>query len=404
MSYVITDEQNYTDIADAIRAKLGGSDTYTPSQMATAIGTISGGGSTLGTKSITANGTYAAADDSLDGYSEVTVAVGGGSSTLVTKNISANGTYNASSDNADGYSQVTVNVPNSYEAADEGKVVDNGALVAQTSVTVTANGTYDTTTNDSVTVNVSGGGGVSSGTTPPEASQGSDGDYYEWTHELPNDVTFVEYLESSGSQYIDTGFAADEGTDVWCKSEYVGNNFVAGVRTGGYSSSSNALYVACTGSSETGIVKSGGEVSGTSFTVSKQIGTVCEYATETLLGGSGYVTATSVDGGISYWSGSRSAFSSNGTMILFGLRVSGSVNVASNAVIYRFVIYQDGIPVADFLPCLDGNGVACMWDNMAGEYVYNDGTGNFTAGSTSTPDAIEATLYKKVSGAWTVIR
>lgn len=62
----------------------------------------------LNTKSITSNGTYAAASDDLDGYSSVTVNVP--SATLMTKNITQNGTYNASSDNADGYSQVVVNV------------------------------------------------------------------------------------------------------------------------------------------------------------------------------------------------------------------------------------------------------------------------------------------------------
>ena len=36
---------------------------------------MGGGGANLGTKTITANGTYAASDDSLDGYSEVTVNV-----------------------------------------------------------------------------------------------------------------------------------------------------------------------------------------------------------------------------------------------------------------------------------------------------------------------------------------
>lgn len=45
-------------------------------------------------------------------------------------------------------------VPNRYGASDEGKVVSSGALVAQTSVTKTANGTYDTTTNNEVVVNV----------------------------------------------------------------------------------------------------------------------------------------------------------------------------------------------------------------------------------------------------------
>ncbi len=85
---------------------------------------------------------------------------GGGGSTLIEKSISANGIYNASDDSADGYSKVTVDVPNTYTAEDEGKVVDNGALVAQTAMSseVTENGTVDTTLYNSVTVNVPSGG------------------------------------------------------------------------------------------------------------------------------------------------------------------------------------------------------------------------------------------------------
>lgn len=70
----------------------------------------SGGSATLITKSITANGDYAAFDDDADGYSSVHVAVPT-SAVLITKSITANGTYYASSASADGYSSVTVNVP-----------------------------------------------------------------------------------------------------------------------------------------------------------------------------------------------------------------------------------------------------------------------------------------------------
>ena len=83
-----------------------------------------------------------------------------GEATLGEKTITANGVYNASSDDLDGYSKVTANVPNTYTASDEGKVVDNGALVSQTSATYTSNDTYDTTKINSITVNVSGGGGT----------------------------------------------------------------------------------------------------------------------------------------------------------------------------------------------------------------------------------------------------
>lgn len=80
---------------------------------------------------------------------------------LTTKSISANGTYAASADEADGYSSVSVNVESGFDADDEGKVVVNGELVSQTSRTVTENGIYATTTNNAVVVNVpsSGGGG-----------------------------------------------------------------------------------------------------------------------------------------------------------------------------------------------------------------------------------------------------
>lgn len=71
-----------------------------------------------------------------------------------TKNINTNGTHDVTN-----YASAQVAVPNSYAAGDEGKVVSNGALVAQGSDTVTQNDTYDTTLISSLTVNVSGGGG-----------------------------------------------------------------------------------------------------------------------------------------------------------------------------------------------------------------------------------------------------
>ena len=71
---------------------------------------------------------------------------------LTEKTITENGTYNAVVDDASGYSTVVVNVPNVFGEHDEGRVVKSGALVDQSSRTISANGTYDTTLNDSVTV------------------------------------------------------------------------------------------------------------------------------------------------------------------------------------------------------------------------------------------------------------
>lgn len=108
------------------------------------------------TKVLETGGTWLEDDITL-----VDVTSGGGS--LGTKSITENGTYNASSDGYDGYSQVTVNV--------SGGVTPTGTK--QISITQNGTTTEDVTNYASaeITVNVSGGGGISldglaSGTEP----------------------------------------------------------------------------------------------------------------------------------------------------------------------------------------------------------------------------------------------
>lgn len=49
--------------------------------------------------------------------------------------------------------------------------------------------------------------------------------------------------------------------------------------------------------------------------------------------------------------------------------------------IYRAQISEGNEIIADLRPCLDGNNVACMYDMVTGTYFYNQGTGTFTAGN-----------------------
>lgn len=75
MSLYGIQDTTLTDIADAIRSKTGKTASMTPIEMPDEIESIGGGSATLITKTITANGTYSASDDSADGYSSVTVNV-----------------------------------------------------------------------------------------------------------------------------------------------------------------------------------------------------------------------------------------------------------------------------------------------------------------------------------------
>lgn len=94
-----------TNVADAIRTKGGTSASLSfPDGFVSAVAAIpTGGGSTLITKTITANGTYSAQDDDADGYSSVTVNVPAPSVPFVTGKFTGQASEKGSA--------ITVNIP-----------------------------------------------------------------------------------------------------------------------------------------------------------------------------------------------------------------------------------------------------------------------------------------------------
>lgn len=148
MAKVVVSESHLEDIADAIRAKNGTSDTYTPAQMATAISNISGGGSsapTLQTKSVsitpseTAQSQTVTADAGYDGLDEVSVSVSAISNSYVGSGITQRSSTDLSVSNA------TVTAPAGYYASSASKAVASG-----TAGTPTA--TKGTVSNHSISV------------------------------------------------------------------------------------------------------------------------------------------------------------------------------------------------------------------------------------------------------------
>lgn len=111
----------------------------------------------------TANGTKTAG----------TASGGSSSATLITKTIAANGTYSAQDDSADGYSSVTVSVPSS-------------GITPTGSINIITNGTHDVTNYASAVVSVSGG-------STPSATQHTI--LFEFTDETTQSIT--GYWDSS---------------------------------------------------------------------------------------------------------------------------------------------------------------------------------------------------------------
>lgn len=85
MSIVTIEDTNLTNIANAIRSKNGTSDTYKPSEMASAIEDIQTGIEPTGTLDITENGTYDVTD-----YASANVNVAGGGGETIEKGIIIN--------------------------------------------------------------------------------------------------------------------------------------------------------------------------------------------------------------------------------------------------------------------------------------------------------------------------
>lgn len=74
-------------------------------------------------------------------FTRATSGGGGGSPTLVTKQITENGTYTAADDNADGYSEVTVDVPDQSKAVLD-SLIDRSITTITSDVTSIGGNTF----------------------------------------------------------------------------------------------------------------------------------------------------------------------------------------------------------------------------------------------------------------------
>ena len=183
---------------------------------------------------------------------------------------------------------------------------------------------------------------------------------------LPYDAQ-VEYLESSGTQYIDTGIVVANGEIITLTFQTVGTQNTAyfGSRTSGTA----GKCVIGSGTKSTIIYAALGKANNTKLINFDQNKHTIVLNTST--------GTASIDGGSFVSVGTYSK--NNLNALLFACNQAGTPSLISSIKIYSVSIGDR----ASFIP-VRKNGVGYMYDTVSGELLGNSGTGTFTYGNDVT--------------------
>lgn len=201
---------------------------------------------------------------------------------------------------------------------------------------------------------------------------------------LPKGFKEVEYLESTGTQYIDTGFKMEdlktmtfEGNMMW-KSSNGNANFFYGYRSvnsAEYRGDMRAFFVYGDSAPPAGrlAIRYGVNTDNSTSTISKNtIYKISFNGTDLKINDTTFISLSEAYTPANYKN-----------MWLFNCNTTGyySADVSKfSGRIYYWKIWSGGVLVRDFIPCLDASNIPCMYDLVEGKAYYNQGTGSFTYG------------------------
>ena len=185
---------------------------------------------------------------------------------------------------------------------------------------------------------------------------------------LPDGYTALEYIQSSGSQYIDTGRKLTQDSNITIDFMIVGEiNRNAGIFGSRQSASQNnlTLFQNYSGSSVfncdfSEYLKHRVSVSKTFNRIKIQMNKNGVWVNDILK---------------KSWSDIAN-FETPTNGLIFDV---GNNNWTGNKAVMRLYSYTDG-DAQRLIPCLDANGVPCLYDLIGKTTFYNQGTGAFTWG------------------------
>lgn len=182
---------------------------------------------------------------------------------------------------------------------------------------------------------------------------------------VPAGYTEVEWIQSSGTQYIDSGVKGDSDVRVTADFEITafgsGTTFVFGAQ--GTDSIRYTLGMTSAGAfrSDFGTAMTSGSAASlnTRYSADKN-GNVCTVGGQTLTSAAATFTGT--------------------TNIYLFARSYSSIS-CSQIKMYRCKMYKGGTLVRDFVPARNSSGTLGLYDTVNGAFYTNAGSGTFTAGA-----------------------
>ncbi len=186
--------------------------------------------------------------------------------------------------------------------------------------------------------------------------------------DLPDGYAQVEYIESTGTQYINTGFTPNQSTRVVIDVDMAAATSTKGIFGCRSSGSSNGFCV--------------WQASGNKLL--SYYGTEYVEMPVTSTGGRFLIekngAETTVNG--DFYTMNAQTFTAPGPIYLFTVQDAGSSFAYPHSAgkLYSCKIFNDGALARDYIPCINTDGVVGLYDVVTSTFYANAGSGAFTAG------------------------
>ena len=189
--------------------------------------------------------------------------------------------------------------------------------------------------------------------------------------------TSIEYIQSSGTQYIDTGLKPTQNYSITIKCQSTGTE--------------SNTYAGC----DTNWQNTGFFVGVNVF----EFGNASTTSIQNYGGNPIVLTLDKTGGykdGVKTWNNASTAtFQTVSNLTLFALNRNGTIREYLTGKIYYCKIYDNNTLVRDFIPIKTTTNIYGLWDKINKVFYKNAGTGTFTGGP-----AVTLTGWHKIKGVW----